>query len=97
MTDEQELLGITDQNFREWKHHPVTKAVHQYLRDFRQALRRDHTDRWEAGRLDSDIESEARGRCVALLEIVGLEFAHLERFYEEDNAATINQDPDRPI
>jgi hypothetical protein len=64
----------------------VTKLVRDYLMDFRQALERDHAQRWKTGRLDADAESEAKGR-VNQLEDLGdnmhMVFDAMLNFYEE--------------
>lgn len=80
---EPEVNGITRLDYQAWLRSPATVAFHKYLRDFAAALRRDHLERWEQRRLDSETEPEARGRINTLTEIEGLTFDHLLSFYEE--------------
>ena len=54
-----------------------------YLKDYREVLRRDHLERWEAGALDMNLESEAKGRCNTLFELSELPFSALIEFYQE--------------
>lgn len=84
------LDGLTDADFNVWKHHPVSKVYLKYLDDYRTMLLRDVLERWEAGSLTLDTEKEIRGRTVTLAELVELQFASIQTFYqknEEENAA----------
>lgn len=74
-------------------HHPVTQAVHRYLRDYREALRAIHLAAWEANALESNVDPENRGRVLTLAEVADLQFGHMLTFYalpegeeEEGNA-----------
>ena len=78
-----EILGITDVDFVQWKHHPATKAFRRYIADYAAVLERDHKERWKQGPPDIDLEAEARGRVMTLDEIKELEFAHMLSFYAE--------------
>ena len=78
-----EVLGITADNFNQWKHHPGTKAFRKYLADYAAVLERGHTERWKEGPPDDDLEAEARGRVLTLSEIAELEFEHILNFYAE--------------
>lgn len=60
------------------------------MTDYAYALERDHLDRWQSGKIDLDIESEAKGRVNTLKELADLPFNAIEEFYqqpEQENAA----------
>jgi hypothetical protein len=78
--------GINAQDFSAWKHHPVTKALHRYLEDYRDVMRRDHLDRWEGGRTVDEHENIARGRVLAAGEFKDLSFDDVLAFYAEPDA-----------
>lgn len=78
--------GLKEPDFSDWKHHPVTKLLHQYLADYRQTLRNVHLAEWEAGTDDRTRELELRGRIATLGEIVQLSLADIETFYSEKEA-----------
>ena len=74
--------GVNAEDFAQWKHHPVTKALHRYLDDYRAALLRDHIDRWEASPQTNEAqEAEARGRCISAREFKDIGFDDLAAFY----------------
>lgn len=86
------LDGLTDADFNVWKHHPVSKVYLRYLTDYRTMLLRNVLERWEAGALTLETEKEIRGRTLTLAELVELNFASIEKFYqtdEEDNATEV--------
>lgn len=78
-----EVHGVQQDQYQAWSHHPVTAAFHQYLRDYAEALRRDHLQRWERGALEADNDQEARGRVLSLIEVADLEFGHMLTFYAD--------------
>lgn len=78
--------GITAADFSTWKHNPVTKALHRYLEDYRDSLRRDHLERWEGGRTVDEHENIARGRVLAAGEFKDLSFEDMLAFYERPDA-----------
>lgn len=78
-----EITSVSEQQFREWRQHPVSRALRRFLADRREALRRDHTDRWEqAAASDPDFEAEARGRALEAREIAELEWSAIDQFYD---------------
>src|SRR5216683_7494704 len=90
----QELLkGLKEPDYADWKHHPVTKALFQYLADYRQTLRNVFLSEWEAGKEDPIRALELRGRIATLGEITQLNFADIESFYSEaENGSEVGQD-----
>lgn len=77
-----QVNGIAEADFQSWKHHPVTKVVLQYLRDYDAALQREIMARWLTGALDLQTEKEARGRCLTLSEVADLSFPIVHEFYQ---------------
>jgi hypothetical protein len=84
------LDGLTEADFNVWKHNPVSKVYLKYLGDYRAMLLQDLLARWEAGAITLDTEKEIRGRTMTLAELVELQFASIEKFYqtEEENEGT---------
>lgn len=86
------LDGLTEGDFQVWKHHPVSKIYLQYLGDYRAMLLKELLGRWEAGALTLETEKEIRGRVMTLADLVELQFASIQKFYqEEDNEGTTAQ------
>lgn len=93
MTDRPEVHGIRLEDFQQWRHHPVSKVVLQFLRDYRESMHRELLERWTAGSLVLADESEMRGRSATLQEFAELQFESMLNFYKEgENAATTAQD-----
>jgi hypothetical protein len=71
--------GMSKEDYQQWKDHPLTKAFHQYLRDYRQAL----MEKWAQGALaPSSPESlMAVARCQMADEIATLEDDSIAEFY----------------
>ena len=81
-----ELQDLTPEAFNQWRHHPVTKAFHRWLKDYREMLRQQHVDRWEQGSLlNAQGEEQARVRCEMSQEMVDLKMASIMRPYLEDD------------
>lgn len=79
-----ELGGLIEQDFLDWRHHPMTKVYRRFLEDYREVLRRTHTERWEKNpEIDIAYEAEARGRVLTIGEMHDLEFDDLVAFYQE--------------
>jgi hypothetical protein len=85
-----EVEGISESDFQVWKHHPVSKLYLKYLVDYRAMLLNELLAQWENGVLTLDTEKEIRGRTLTLADLVDLQFASIQKFYqtEEDNAGT---------
>lgn len=92
-----DIEGVTQRDFDNWKHNPVTKMFLKYLYDYRGAMRAQVVERWEDGALQLIDEKEARGRTLALKEIVGLQFHHITDFYgiEQEEEDGSEEDSDR--
>ena len=76
-----QVKGVVQDQFQDWLRHPVTRVFRQYLRDYREALRGNHLQRWEQGGPDP---ADALGRVLTLAEVADLEFADMLAFYAED-------------
>lgn len=83
-----------EQEYREWKHHPMTALYRRYLQDFRQALIREALGRWEAGTLHLSHEQEMRGRMLALSEASSVEYEDIAKFYEEAEESNAAENPE---
>lgn len=75
------VKGVTRQDYNNWKHHPVTKVFREFLNDYRGAVKARMIEQWEAGALKLTEEQEARGRLMAIREIIDLEFEHIAGMY----------------
>jgi hypothetical protein len=89
------VSGVNEQDFKLWKHHPVSKVVAQYFADFRGALVQQHLAEWLAGKTEEVRDLEIRGRVAQLDDIAELTFASMVTFYpgpdEEAEPATPEQ------
>ncbi len=78
----EEVAQVSDEQFREWRQHPVTKAVHRYLEDHRRSLRVDAADRWESGETEGpEKEGFYRGIATADYLLAHLEWAGVLKLY----------------
>lgn len=84
------VSGITEQDFKLWKHHPVSKVVTQYFADYRDALVKQHVAEWLAGKTEDARDLEIRGRVAQLDDIAELGFASMVNFYPQP------EQPDEP-
>lgn len=93
MTDRPDVHGIRLEDFQQWRHHPVSKVVLQFLRDYREVMHRELLERWTANSLTLSDEHEMRGRSATLQEFAELQFESMLNFYKEgENAATTAED-----
>ena len=97
----EQLQEITEQDFLDWRHHPVTRVYRRFLSDYRDALRRDHNQRWELNpvvdvALSAAHEAEARGRVLTLGEMFDLQHAHVVSFYQSEEEKA-NDDHDANV
>ncbi len=84
---EQLLLELAEQDYQQWRHHPITAAYLLYLGDLRAAFRVSAADLLEAGRLAPQAD-ELRGRLLNLHEVQELSLDAIQNFYrQEDNEA----------
>jgi hypothetical protein len=62
---------VTEENFQEWKHHPVTKKLMKMLLADRESMKE--------GLINDafDNEQEVKGRCRAIAVIIGIEYEDL--------------------
>lgn len=77
------LDGITADDFRSWKHHPVTKVYLRYLMDFERELMVKLVDVLRASEAAPDPFQLGmfNGRSSAILEMATLDFSHIAGFY----------------
>jgi hypothetical protein len=81
---EEQVYGITRQDFEHWKHAAVTKLFRRYLADKRAFMERTILDQWINGVLSLQTEQTVRGQIVELTELTDLPFEALVGFYQED-------------
>jgi hypothetical protein len=86
------LQGITEQDYLLWRHHPVTRLLLSYLRDYRADLVLAAQERWLAGELALATEHEMKGRVNSLAELADLPFAAIATFYRQLAQAEEEQD-----
>lgn len=91
MIDTFDPRDLTEDSFVNWRRHPATKAFMAYLADYAAVLERDHLQRWKQGANDPDMEAEARGRVATLTELIDLQHASIEQFYN-DSDEVIDED-----
>ena len=62
---------VTEENFQEWKHHPVTKKLMKMLLADRESMKE--------GLINDafDNELEVKGRCRAIAVIINIEYEDL--------------------
>lgn len=77
------LYQITEQEYREWRHHPCTVLFRRYLRDYAGDLMEGHLARWKEGSDSSQLESECRVRVNLCEELEDLQFDFMVGFYKE--------------
>lgn len=81
------LAELTQGDWAQWRHHPVTAVFLRFLVDRREALAREMVQRWLAGRLVLSDEKEGRGRALELEELAMMPLAGVRTFYGLDAAA----------
>lgn len=86
-----QIKGISQADLANWRHHPVSKVLLQYLQDYHLMLSREA---WahlrKADKLDIEYLAKLTGRADAALEFSELPFEALQSFYtteisEEEN------------
>jgi len=88
--------GFTDEDYRLWKHHPVSKGVFEYLRLYRGRLEQELIARWLSGSLTLLDEKEARGRILFCDEMLTLPFEAIEAEFkqqQEEQTSEAEVDP----
>jgi len=70
---------VSEYNFEEWKHHPVTKRLMKMLSNDREAMKE--------GLINNSFEDEqeVKGRCRAIAIILNLEYEDLFEVKKETN------------
>lgn len=84
----REAYGITDPDFRQWKHHPVTQAVFRFLNEKQRFLKEQALQQWLDGTmgLGDDKGQCLRGQIIELEVVLGLEFGQMAGFDDEQRA-----------
>lgn len=97
---------IAQDDYAQWRAHPVTQWFRQYLRDFQSDLIEGVTERWLAGNLTLADEHEMKGRALCLRELADLPFKSISLFYaqiaerersESEDATETTEDEDSSV
>lgn len=80
---ERLLLELSEQEFQQWRHNPITAAYLRYLGDLTETFRTSAADLLEAGTLapQSDV---IRGRLLTLRELHLLSLEDIHNFYRQE-------------
>lgn len=81
MTTRIDIADIAAQQYAEWRNHPVTMFMFQYMRDVAEAIEMKMLADWRSGAAKLSDETEARGRAILLREIPDLKFESIQTFY----------------
>ena len=84
MAELSPLADLAEAEYLNWKHHPVSKVFFRYLSDFRETLLKVHLAEWEAGKIDTTVDLEMRGRVLILSDLTSLPFSSIQNFYEDN-------------
>ena len=77
-------MNISREEFQEWKHHPVSKIVLQYIRDFKERAKLESLESWLNGdKSFADLSDGVRAQINILDEVENLQFEAIEEFYQE--------------
>ena len=83
---------ITREQYGEWRNHPATQFIRQFLKDRANDLTVAATEAWLNGD-EAFANQEARGRIRELLEVETVNYDTIATFYQErENAPEDRQD-----
>lgn len=77
-------IPIDKTQFALWRNNPVTLAVFEFLRAYRDQVANEHLERWEQGELDEQLESRALGVILFTNSFLELSYEALEAAYETE-------------
>jgi hypothetical protein len=83
---------LSDQDFAQWRHHPVSAIFLRFLADQRANWEHGALDLWRAGILHKSPETPEldsdylRGKCRALAELEQITLSDIKSFYAEATA-----------
>lgn len=77
-----EIRELSQEQWALWRQHPVTKAFHRYLRDYRQALIDGHMERFLSYAEQPPLEADARSRAAACQDMLDLTQPAVMMLYE---------------
>lgn len=79
--------GVTEADYQQWRHHPITKMFRAYLDDYHQDIVAGAATAWLSGNLELPTADELRGRALTVQEIADLPFSAILEFYRQQKAA----------
>ena len=85
------LADLQDPDYQQWRRHPVSLVVLHFLADQSASLQAVTLHSWIQGALSLQNEQVIRGRVLALNDVLGLEWAAIQRFYADRMAQTGEQ------
>ena len=74
-------MALTKEEYQDWAAHPLTQKFHQYLTDYREALK----EKWARGEFhpQSPESVEAISRCQMAQELTSLDDDSIANFYNQ--------------
>lgn len=77
-----EITELTEISYANWLHHPVTRAFRMFMRDAREAMKKEHIENWEHGKpVDPIYDAKAQARVEQFEELLELSVADIHRPY----------------
>jgi hypothetical protein len=80
------LLDLSEQEYQQFRHHPIMAAYLLYLGDQAEAFRTAAADLLEAGNLALQADT-IRGRILTLRELQTLSLGGIQNFYRQSDTA----------
>lgn len=93
------LLEISEQEFRQWQHNPISAAFFSYLDDLIVNWREIGADLLESGAYTSGSHHEdanpdvVRGRILAVRALRGIDLTTIQGFYGKEPAVEVTDRP----
>jgi hypothetical protein len=81
MTDRIPVTDIAPEQYAQWRQHPVTRFMFQFMDDCAKRTEEELLFRWRAGALKMVDEQEGRGRVLQLRDIPEWKWASIQEFY----------------
>ena len=78
----QEVKELTPELWGQWKQHPMTRLLHQYLRDAAELVKQEHLDRWMRNAANDPVmEAQYHKGMELFLEIADLTVDDIHNLY----------------
>ena len=96
MTERLDPKDFSKQLYAQWRQHPMTVLVHQFLDDYAKQMKADAMERWQGGDFDVKVENFARGIVQALEQASNVEWAAIMKMYHPSHEEKEEQDDGKP-